>query len=228
LAVFRIDRIVELCVGKSVLHLGFVQHSYLYETTMSRGEWLHEKINAVAKRLVGLDYLEDDVGALREKFGYEAYVADVTRLPELALDEKFDVIVCGELIEHIDNPGLMLEGIKRFMFPESILIVTTPNPWSTARLALIRQGKWDSEWLNPEHVCWHTHQTLKQLLDRCGYEEVDYGYYYGETKATFVRNAGGLLGKLKLARRKHILSHTRKGDYDGLFFVARRSGSDRQ
>ena len=47
--VFRKDKIVELCTGKRVLHLGFIQHHDLYEKKISEGDWLHEKINSVKK-----------------------------------------------------------------------------------------------------------------------------------------------------------------------------------
>jgi len=52
------------------------------------------------------------------------------KLENVAIEQKFDIIVCGELIEHIENPGLMLDGIKRFMNDDRILIITTPNPCS--------------------------------------------------------------------------------------------------
>ena len=33
------------------------------------------------------------------------------------LNETFDVIIAGEMIEHLSNPGLFLKGIQRFMTP---------------------------------------------------------------------------------------------------------------
>lgn len=81
--VFRKDKIVELCTGKRGLHLGFIQHHDLYEKKISEGDWLHEKINSVASYLVGVDYLQDDVAVIREKYGYEVYFADVTNIEDM-------------------------------------------------------------------------------------------------------------------------------------------------
>jgi SAM-dependent methyltransferase len=217
--IFRKDKIVEMCRDKTVLHLGFIQHADQYEGLIKSGKWLHEKISNVCSKLVGLDYLESDVEIIRDKYGYECYFADVTNLNEFNYSEKFDIVVCGELIEHLDNPGLMLKGIQRFMSANSLLIITTPNPWSKNRLKLIRHGVPEKKWLNPEHTCWFSFQTLKQILERFNFEEFFYGYYIGEEQnETNHIFKYPLLNKLKKfkdlhARRKDNLSN-------GLFFVS--------
>lgn len=220
--IYRKDRIIELCRNKSVLHLGFIQHSHLYQNLIKEGKWLHEKIAKVSTKLVGFDYLAKDVDFIKINLHYECYYADVTNLQELTYQNTFDVIVCGELIEHISNPGLMLDGIKRFMHKDSIIIVTTPNPWSKNRLKLIKQEKNESEWLNPEHICWFSHQTLKQLLERHGYSELYYGYYYGEEsneKKNYFKS--GILNRLKTFKDQMV--NEPKESHNGLFFVTKLS-----
>ena len=219
--IFRKDKIVELCRGKVVLHLGCVQHSGLWRKKLREDDWLHKKIAEVAKELVGFDYLKSEVEAIRKELGYECYFANVMNLEDVKLDKKFDVIVCGELIEHLENPGLMLDGIKRFMHKDSVLVITTPNPWSLNRLKLIKRGILEDKWLNKEHVAWYSYQTLKQLLERKGYEEVFYDYYYGENRNDLYRGTNGILGKLKLLKRMFYLCRTKKKNYDGLFFVSK-------
>lgn len=218
--IFRRDKIVELCAGKTVLHLGFIQHSHLYEDLIKNKKWLHEQISKVAKRLVGIDYLEKDVEHIKKTYGYECYYGDVTKLDEVALNDKFEIIVCGELIEHLDNAGLMLNGIKKMMNSNSLLIITTPNPWSLQRLKLIKKGCLENEWLNKEHTCWYTYETLKQLLDRCGYCEERYDYYYCHEEKDLISH-DPLLGKIRNIKRKLVLNNTKKNEFDGLFFVTK-------
>ena len=225
--IFRKDKIVELCKNKSVLHLGFIQHSHLYEKLIKERRWLHQKISTVAKTLVGFDYLAKEIETIKTKYGYECYFADVMKLYEVNLNKHFDVIVCGELIEHIENPGLMLDGIKRFMNYKTILIITTPNPWSKKRIHLIKSGHLEAEWINKEHVAWYSYETLKQLLERKGYKEIRYDYYYWDTYERFLSyKTKGLLGKLRLIVRKIILYTTKKQNYPGLFFVAALKNGD--
>lgn len=217
---FRKDKIVSLCKDKSVLHLGFVQHSDQFKAMIKNGNWLHEMINVTSSKLVGFDFLKNEVDYLREKYGYEVYYADVTKLEEVDLNEQFDLIICGELIEHLVSPGLMLEGIKRFMHKDSQLVITTPNPWSKNRLRLIKNQIPESKWVNPEHTCWFSYQTLKQLLERYNYVEDFYGYSDGQTFDEFYKVfKNPLLNKLKSI--KNSFFKVPKMNSNGLFFIAR-------
>lgn len=223
---FRKDKIVELCKGKTVLHLGFIQHAHLYREAISKGEWLHGKIAKVASKLVGIDYLKTEVALLRKEFHYECYQGDVTDPTTFSnLKARYQVVVCGELIEHVENPGLMLDGIKKVMDRNSVLIITTPNPWAKQRMKLIRGGHYEDEWLNKEHACWFSAGTLRQLLARKGYEEVEYTFYVGESMDEFMLTGdGSLRAFLERSRRKFGLRVLHRGQSDGLFFVARIGG----
>lgn len=217
----RKEKIVELCTNKSVLHLGFIQHSHLYEKLIADKNWLHEKINTVAANLVGIDYLGEDVNIIRAKYNYECYYGDVTKLDRLSLDKKFDVIICGELIEHVENAGLMLDGIKKFMYPNSILIITTPNPWSRSRIKLISDGVLEDEWLNKEHTCWYSFGTLKQLLARKGFSEIKYGYY---NEKVHNDKTNILIKKLRSLYRK--INPVKEYYANGLFFITKMNSVD--
>lgn len=220
--IFRQEKIIELCREKSVLHLGCVQHSDLYERKIKENDWLHQKIDAVSKRCVGVDYLEDDVIKIREKYGYEIYFGNVTDLKSIeneVTNNKYEVIVCGELIEHVDNPGLMLDVIKTLMNKNSILIITTPNPWASLRIKFIKKGVLEEKWLNKEHVGWYSYQTLKQLLERKGYSEVQYDYYVADTAKHF--SVSPVKHKLKNLLIKVGFLYNKHFFYDGLFFVAK-------
>lgn len=46
------------------------------------------------------------------------------------LNEKFDVIIAGELIEHIENSGIFLENVKRHLVKGGIFFLSTPNSTS--------------------------------------------------------------------------------------------------
>ena len=216
LIIFRKDEIVSLCKGKKVLHLGFIQHT-IYEKKIQENDWLHRKLDEVSDKLVGVDYLKDAVVNIREKYKYECYFGDVMQLDQCELNDTFDIIVCGELIEHIENPGLMLDGIKRFMNENTTLIITTPNPWYVERIKLIKRNKLEDQWLNKEHVSWFSYETLKQLLARKGYNAQG-GYYYEESTER-MKKSNSLVDKVKYFFKKIVMSYTPERLYDGLFFL---------
>ncbi|MEQ1675572.1 MAG: methyltransferase domain-containing protein [Chitinophagaceae bacterium] len=224
--VFRLDEIMRLCTGKTVLHLGYVQHSHLYEKLIAEDIWVHSGIAKVATQITGIDYLEKDVEIIKNKYGYEGYFGDANHLENVPLNRQFDVIVCGELIEHITNPGLMLEGIKRFMHKDSVLIITTPNPWGRDFIKKVGNGEAEQSWINPEHICWYSHFTLKNTLIRHGYTEVKYDYYFGfETEKQFFSVTPGILAPLKNLKRKWSVANTKTQNQLGLFFISRLDNS---
>jgi|GEM_PF-2201613 len=42
-------------------------------------------------------------------------------------DETFDIVVCSEVIEHVDHPGNVLSEINRVLLPGGVLVLSTPN-----------------------------------------------------------------------------------------------------
>lgn len=52
----------------------------------------------------------------------------------LSLDRKFDVIVCADVIEHMDDPDVLLEIIRRHSNNSSTIVVSTPERDNTRGL----------------------------------------------------------------------------------------------
>ena len=103
--------IIRRCVtGRTVLDCGAADH-YCFGHKLSRGVWLHAGVRAVAKSVVGVDILRDAVEQLNAA-GYDFRVADVERMD---LSERFDVVLTGDLIEHLANPGAFLQCAKRHL-----------------------------------------------------------------------------------------------------------------
>ena len=42
-------------------------------------------------------------------------------------DKTFDIAICSEVIEHTQNPGVLLENISNILKPEGKLIISIPN-----------------------------------------------------------------------------------------------------
>jgi SAM-dependent methyltransferase len=48
-------------------------------------------------------------------------------IAEAFAGQQFDVIYCGEVIEHVFNPDALLEDLARLMGRDSVLVLSTPN-----------------------------------------------------------------------------------------------------
>jgi SAM-dependent methyltransferase len=153
------DWIVSQARGRRVLDLGCIDHSA--ETALTLGEaWLHRRLKREASELVGVDQLADDAEQLRV-LGYEIVVTDVEHFD---LGRRFDLIVAGDLIEHLSNPGHFLESVATHLADDGRVILTTPNAFNAEQfaLAIVRE----EIRVNIEHVLWFDPQTLYTLVER--------------------------------------------------------------
>jgi SAM-dependent methyltransferase len=79
-----------------------------------------------AARVVGVDRsaLAIDHGRAEHGDAVEVRVADICA-PDLP-DASFDVVVCFEAIEHVDDPSSALDHFRRVLRPDGVLVVSTP------------------------------------------------------------------------------------------------------
>jgi SAM-dependent methyltransferase len=189
--------------GKDALDLGVVAPSP--QQVKDRSEkWLHGFIRRHAKFLLGVDILEEDVLELQNK-GYNVICCDVLNL---RLNRKFDVVICGDLIEHVMEPGLLLDTIAYHLRDDGVGLVTTPNPFAINRLFNIL---FDGETpINYEHVFWLCPQTMFQLIGRSMLYIEDFYWLKTDfpmwTKHRFLRIFANFLGPI--ISQKNKLLHT--------------------
>ncbi|KKR54641.1 MAG: hypothetical protein UT91_C0011G0006 [Parcubacteria group bacterium GW2011_GWA2_40_23] len=95
-----------------VLDIGCGQNAVLFQY-MNKADYYtgcdyYSQIDVKVSRYVKIDLNIDNVG-------------------EVFKTEKFDVIFCGEVIEHLFSPDALIQEIKTLMHENSVLILSTPN-----------------------------------------------------------------------------------------------------
>jgi SAM-dependent methyltransferase len=138
-------------------------------------ESIHERICGLAREVVGLDKSMEQVQALL-KLGYDIREGDAEGFE---LGEQFDVIVAGELIEHLSNPGAFLECARRHLGSDGVLVLTTPNRFGLIRfLSALRRNSIPS-YNKPiaKHVAFYDDNCLRDLLRRHGFSDFTVAYY---------------------------------------------------
>lgn len=169
----RIKYFSGFCSGKVVLDIGCVHHNP--ENYLSK-YWDHKSLHKVASRVGGIDLNKEGVECLR---GYDIRLADACNFD---LREKFDVIVAGDVIEHLDNPGGFLDCCFRHLVDNGALLISTDNPWFWKHLArAIVLGRVKN---NLEHVTWIDPVLLRQLAERHKFE-------FEETEVVYAHASGG-------------------------------------
>ena len=174
----RVDFIKEHCKGQKVLHLGCTNYPYT-EDAIANNMLLHSDLEKIAGEIYGFDFDQKGLEILKNAGSKNLFQADLEHLDEVPLDEKFDVIIGGEMIEHLSNPGLFLQGIKRFMGPDTRLILTTINAYCALRFAMygLRGKGGRNEPVHPDHVSYYSFKTLNLILERQGLELNEFYFY---------------------------------------------------
>jgi 2-polyprenyl-3-methyl-5-hydroxy-6-metoxy-1,4-benzoquinol methylase len=102
----------------------------------------------------------------------EIYVADLDgRLP--GFDRQFDVILYGDVLEHLKDPMTVLKTLSQSLRPEGIVIVSLPNIANIyVRLNLL-MGRFDYAdrgILDRTHLHFFTRKSFRSFLDEAGLE----------------------------------------------------------
>jgi hypothetical protein len=186
----RIEFVARACAGKFVLDLGAMDET-AWQVKQGRGTWLHEEIGRAARRVVGIDSSQA-VGAAGVRTAANAVIVrgDVTDPAPLVrtLDEVPEVIVAGELIEHLENP---LQFLRRYVALEILrgrtLILTTPNATALHNCLIGFLGR---ESTHHDHLCILSYKTLATLCQRCGFAAWEIVPYFARFPEMRARHTG--------------------------------------
>ncbi len=155
----RYEYILHQCSNKDILDLGCVDHDFLIHSKDKDHPWLHKSIKEVANSILWVDFLEKDIELMNKNW----FTAVQANVENMNLWKIFDVIVAGEIIEHLQNPGLFLQSCKTHMNWDSLLIISTPNPfYYLHQYQILRFWK---PIIHEEHTCYFDPQTLSYLAE---------------------------------------------------------------
>jgi 2-polyprenyl-3-methyl-5-hydroxy-6-metoxy-1,4-benzoquinol methylase len=163
----RFEVIKKYIKNKDVLDCGCVEHEVYDDKPWWDYLWIHDKICKEAKYCLGVDVEKKELERLKKK-GFNVRHANVETMD---LGRKFDVVIAGELIEHLTNPGLFLERANYHLRKNGLIIITTPNVFSSGNVLRSLLGM--KVKINEQHVCYYDVQTLSQLFDRYGFKVQD-------------------------------------------------------
>jgi SAM-dependent methyltransferase len=174
----RVDFIKSIARDQKVLHLGCTNWPYTQDA-LDKNMLLHFELEKTARELYGFDFDQEGIDILEKAGAKNLFRADLENLDAVPINETFDVIIAGEMIEHLSNPGLFLRGIQRFMTPESRLVITTINAYSAMRFTIygLRGKGGVCEPVHPDHVAYYSYRTLKLVLERAKLNIEDFCFY---------------------------------------------------
>jgi 2-polyprenyl-3-methyl-5-hydroxy-6-metoxy-1,4-benzoquinol methylase len=111
----------------------------------------------------GLELNSKAAEVAREK-GFTVYC---TTLEDFTTENKYDVVVLSNVLEHSLNPSSMLQHIHRLLNPNGRVWISCPSSQSWLRSAF---GRFWINWHVPFHVVHFSPDTLRALLRESQFE----------------------------------------------------------
>lgn len=166
--VVREELLESLVKGRKVLHVGCTDSPYTRERHAA-GLLLHNRLAPLASRLVGIDLDQDAIAWLSAQGVPDLHVADATRLGGFLESISFapDLVLAGEVVEHLSNPGNFLSALREGLPSGARLVVTVPSAFAYFGILQMLLGR---EKVHPDHVAYYSYGTLKTLLEGNGFE----------------------------------------------------------
>lgn len=168
----KTERILDMCKGKTVLHIGCVGFADLQtsERVSRAKQSLHYALTACANT-VGVDYSREAIEYYRKHHVFDNVLpGNAEQLEALKLDAQFDVVVAGDIIEHLTNPGRMLDGIRSVCRPDTLVVITTPHAFGLLTYLRFLTNHFTE---GQEHVFTMNSQNIEHMAQRHGFEIVE-------------------------------------------------------
>lgn len=156
----RLQYLESICKGKTVLHCGALEGEDTRTISQLSNNWLHARLKKSAKKVIGIDIVSDEDNNI-----FSLDLEDAYEFRRFAYSYvQYDYIILGEVIEHLFNPGIVLDNLKLI---SGELIITTPNAYSIRKFIYALFGR---EVVSTSHTCYYSFKTLEYLLKKHGYE----------------------------------------------------------
>lgn len=185
----RLEQIEALAQEKRVFDLGALDET-AYASKQDNDRWLHARLCAVAREVVGIDNsaLVPPEG-LRTRPNGRIVNADIFALSSsVALYGRPDLIVAGELIEHLPDTLAFLRSLKTSPELAGVeFVFSTPNACSWHNVVIGLLGR---ESTHQDHLQIYSYKTLRTLFDRAGVELLSL-QPYGARFDEMIERSGG-------------------------------------
>ncbi len=112
--------------------------------------------------VVGVDVDRDALARAHERLGIETVWADTE--DELPFpDASFDVVVMGEILEHLADPRAAVANVRRVLRPGGRFVGSVPNAFRLKSRVAYARGRYPADW-DPTHLQLFTPAALRDLL----------------------------------------------------------------
>lgn len=172
----RVEFLTTKVKGKKIIHLGCVDHLPLVDSKIKSNTWLHSLLCEQSQRCLGIDINQEGIDYIKSLGYKDSIYYDMLSEPasETILKENWDLLILGEILEHVDNPVLFLTKIReKYGSVIKQMVITVPNALRWINFKNVLKNK---EVINSDHRFWFTPYTLAKISTQAGYEVEEFDF----------------------------------------------------
>lgn len=116
----------------------------------------------------------------------------------LLVNERFDTILLGDVLEHVLRPDEVLQKLKKFLTPNGYFVISLPNVAHYAIRRALLCGNWnmtDSGILDRTHLHFYTLKTARELLQSQNFI-IEKWHARGDLERWFTKLGVGKIGRI--------------------------------
>lgn len=136
------------------------------------GPSLRKRLGHTA-RLVGVEAVPQQAARARDGHGFDEVIDGYFPEALAGRQERFDVLVFNDVLEHLVDPWTALRDAQAFLNPRGRVVAAIPNIQFAPVVWKLIRGRWDyadQGTLDRTHLRFFTKATMVEMFGQCGFE----------------------------------------------------------
>jgi 2-polyprenyl-3-methyl-5-hydroxy-6-metoxy-1,4-benzoquinol methylase len=135
-----------------------------------------EILSKLSKKVVAVDGSSEFIKIAKERVrGAENVEFYESYFEKFALDEKFECLILHHILEHIENPLILLPKLRNYLKKNGVIAISVPNAHALSRQLAVKMGLLDSIYTLTENDKDHGHvrvydwEMLEEQIIKSGF-----------------------------------------------------------
>jgi 2-polyprenyl-3-methyl-5-hydroxy-6-metoxy-1,4-benzoquinol methylase len=102
----------------------------------------------------------------------KVYIGDAEQIVNKLEENYYDVVILGDVLEHMHIPWEFIKKIKRLLSKNGIIVTSISNINNISIIKNLLSGKWeyaDAGLLDRTHLRFFTYESIKKMFDDAGF-----------------------------------------------------------
>lgn len=156
-------------------------------------------LGSLGYNVKGIDVDDTSVKTANERNTFPNVSFEVADANKFSMNDEFDLIVCTEVLEHLEVPGELVQSAYRILKPGGTMIVTVPNGYGPRESLMTKPMQWmmrkgysktlvnikkafgykhaTEQSSNPDltHLQFFTRRSLNSMMEKVGFKKMAFG-----------------------------------------------------